>query len=404
MNRLPATICTLLLLGACGRSDLLPRRAGVAGGFAAQDGRTSGGAAGNGGTAGSPGTKATGAGGQSTTPGTDCSTICDGTCVDIQTDNRNCGGCGIVCAAVAPSAAACMNGRCLVTLAAGQIEPAYPAVDATSVYWTTQSSWTGNVMRVPLEGGAPTTLASDQSGPSSLVVNATGVYWALFSNHRIEKAPLEGGAPTTLASGITYLFRFVVDATNLYWALDAGTDSSVVKMPLGGGPQTTLATEYHGGARAIAMDATSVYWTDVGGPGDESSVYKVSLEGGTVTTLASGQGIAGGLALDATSVYWTVWRSETDSVLMRIPKTGGSPVAVVSGPDGNFAVDEANAYWTVDSAVMKVPLTGGTPATLASGQLIPTHIVVDATSVYWTNTGSQPMRATDGAVMKVSPK
>jgi hypothetical protein len=337
-------------------------------------------------------------------PGTTCSTICDGACVDIQTDNRNCGGCGIACAAVAPSSAACANGRCLVTLAAGQIEPAYPAVYANNLYWTTQSHGWGTVMKVPLEGGAPTTLASNQAGPSNLQVNATGVYWAL-GYQSIVRAPLEGGAPTTLTSGITYTFDLVADATSLYWALASGGSSSVVKMPLAGGPRTTLATKNHGSARSIAVDATSVYWTDNGSPSEESFVYKVPLEGGTVTTLASGQGIAGGLAVDASNVYWVAWRSATDSVLMRIPKTGGSPSAVVSGPESrNFAVDEANAYWTVGSVVMKAPLTGGTPTTLASGQLRPIHIVVDATSVYWTNTGSQPMRATDGTVMKVSPK
>src|SRR5512142_1283555 len=37
-------------------------------------------------------------------------TVCNGTCVDLQTDNANCGGCGLTCSA-------CNAGECLVTLA-----------------------------------------------------------------------------------------------------------------------------------------------------------------------------------------------------------------------------------------------------------------------------------------------
>ena len=49
---------------------------------------------------------------------------------------------------------------------------------------------------------------------------------------------------------------------------------------------------------------------------------------------------------------------------------------------------------------MKVPLGGGTPTTLASGQFDPVGIAVDATSVYWVNSGSNTGSA-DGTVMKV---
>ena len=51
---------------------------------------------------------------------------------------------------------------------------------------------------------------------------------------------------------------------------------------------------------AIAVDATSVYWTT----GSGGSVMKVPLTGGVPTTLASGQATPDGIAVDATSVYW----------------------------------------------------------------------------------------------------
>jgi hypothetical protein len=404
-----------LLAPRSGRAGGLASDGGSAsGGTTGSGGTSSGGAAGNGGTSGSSGTRGNatsgGAGGPASTPVPIC-TLCNGMCVDIQTDDRNCGGCDVACTAAAPSAARCANGRCLVTLAADQIEPASLAVDGTSVYWATQPYAKGTVMKVALAGGAPQTLASDQNGPSNVVASGNEVFWAYFPR-TIASAPVEGGPPTTLASEIRYFFSFAVDATSLYWLLDSGWESTVVKMPRTGGPQTRLAVQGHGGGRGLAVDATGVYWTDNGTPdnvalGHESAVFQVPLDGGTVTALASGQGVARGVILDATNVYWTAWRIETGSVLMRMPKTGGTPSAVASAGDScSFAVDETSAYWadTVGGVVMRAPLGGGVPTTLASDQRHPNHIAVDATSVYWTNEGSPMMGTPDGAVMKLFPK
>jgi len=67
-------------------------------------------------------------------------TVCDGVCVDLQTDVNDCGRCGATCGG------SCAGGRCLTTLASGQGEPYAIAVDANNVYWT--SGGDGTVMKL----------------------------------------------------------------------------------------------------------------------------------------------------------------------------------------------------------------------------------------------------------------
>lgn len=71
----------------------------------------------------------------------------------------------------------------------------------------------------------------------------------------------------------------------------------------------------------------------------------------STVTLASGQGEPNGIAVDATTVYWT---STVDGTVMKIPKSGGTPMMVALGQISPIAiaVDATNVYWTDSSNVM----------------------------------------------------
>jgi len=86
-----------------------------------------------------------------------------------------------------------------------------------------------------------------------------------------------------------------VDATSVYWINTSNTGggfSTLMKVPIGGGTPTTLASGSFSPSATgqIAVDSTSVYW--VNGSDYRSangSVMAVAQEGGTPTTLAARQ-------------------------------------------------------------------------------------------------------------------
>jgi hypothetical protein len=176
----------------------------------------------------------------------------------------------------------------------------------------------GRVESVALSGGAGSVFftGASQSVPSSgLAVNATSLFWADYADH-MNKTALSGGTSQPIVSGLLGSNDIAVDATSVYWT----DDTSVSKAPLGGGKITVLASGQNHPA-GIAVDETSVYWVNDGTPAsmacgascNDGSVVRTPLAGGAITTLASGQAHPERIAVDATSVYWTNWGSYTQN-------------------------------------------------------------------------------------------
>ncbi len=186
-----------------------------------------------------------------------------------------------------------------MTVAAGD---AFLAVHAAS----------GAIATEPVAGGPTTTLAS-ASYPQFVAVNTTHVFWTAGTvsgpptqvTQLVQTTPIAGGTITTLATRTQAPQAIAADDTRVYWiesggfAMGAGV---VLSMPVAGGTVTTLATGLYSPSQTIALDAAYLYFAD-----GTSSIVKVPVVGGAPVTLATTLPTApvGAIAVDDTSLYWT---------------------------------------------------------------------------------------------------
>jgi hypothetical protein len=240
------------------------------------------------------------------------------------------------------------------------------AIDATDVHF--RSVWTGtgntgNVMKIPLEGGTATTHAPDEGWFSPLAVDATRVVWVSNSasaGSMVRTVPLGGGTPTTIATAGSSPYGVALDDSWVYWTVSNYTSpgGAVLKAPLSGGAAVALATGQTN-PREIAVTSNNVYWVNYGDspPATNGALMRALLDGGNPTTLAANQCGAGALAIDATHAYWTY----CSGTIKRIPLDGGNEELLVDGQEGwaweatALTLDDENVYWTMTDSVWRIP-------------------------------------------------
>jgi hypothetical protein len=291
------------------------------------------------------------------------------------TDPQNCGTCGHGC-----DGGACQAGSCAPlppgVLVTGQASPALSiATDGTSVYWLNQGTL---------------------SGPG-------GKGGGIYINGQVMKCAIGGckNSPIILAAGgdqsdalPTVPSALALDATSVYWT----GGGLVMACNLGGcACKPTVLTTDSTDSTGVTVAAGFAFWTQY----DDEKVMSCPSTGctGSPTTVASGQGGPLGMTADSTNVYWTNY---TGSVMRcTLPSCAGSPTMVwragpgsLDGQTTGIAVDATNLYWTnrqpdPDGSVLQCAKSNcqSTVTRLASKRNAPLAIAVDAANVYWTEVG-----------------
>ena len=287
-------------------------------------------------------------------------------------------------------------------LVCGQPVLAGIAVDQENVYFGVD----GAIMKVPIHGGVPVAIVRITARAVAIAVHGKEVFWIdqdhvlAGSGGTVHKVAITGGAPVLLGSTEHQPIDLAVDDDSVYWV----DDSAVMKAPAtGDGASTVLAPAIAG--TAIAVDGTSVYWTELYGGSDPNAddgrLMRVPREGGSALVFASNQAHPIDVAVDGTSVYWTTLGS-TSGLLAPMGNGGVSKISIAGATklvplvDGNtvtslsapteIAVNAEYVFWLgeLPGGLSKIAIGGGTPETV-NDETLWSNIAVGSKQVYLTD-------------------
>jgi hypothetical protein len=324
----------------------------------------------------------------------------------LETSALNCGACGVACEATNADAL-CSAGACVAICNAGFADCDGDESTGCEVDTVNDPAHCGSCANACGASCAYAVcdiavLASAQDRPAILALDDEAVYWSSQGTFReaggsVNRVPKDGGPPTVIASEQAITLGIAVDATSVYWTNLGLTPGSgaVMRAPKLGGPAVTLA-EGQPTPFPIVIDGDWLYWVNQGDPPDftEGVIMRVAT---TVPDAApeplfavTGRPIS--LCVGETAIYFTVLEpGDTErGSLQALAKNGapGDPAAVLAddldAPSGVLCMPE-NVYIRTSTSILAFPVAGGAPTTIVDDMTEPAiRLASDGTSLYWT--------------------
>jgi hypothetical protein len=286
--------------------------------------------------------------------------------------------------------------------ATGLTKPGFLVLDATNVYWVTD----GKVVSVSkATGGTPKVLGTVPSNISALAADSdpAGFVFAAVGTDVLRLSKDGSGAAANVVvfapgSGATNADAIGADDTSLfvlqYSVSGLGTDARILRMLKDGGAPADISGD--GGATTMTLDPTSVNWLSAdptkvelvqhakGAPVDmDTAVFSLGPDDGPPM-------LSTDIAVDDAFLYWitTDATATTRLIVSRKRQASASVVTIYLGQADDalarLAIDDKYVYAleTHKSALLRVPKSGGDPVVLLSGLKQPSALAVDATGIY----------------------
>jgi len=229
--------------------------------------------------------------------------------------------------------------------------------------------------------------------PRGFTVDTESIYW--FEESSLKKMPVGFGEQSTLCSDIEPGQGPVIAGNYVYWAVPADDQIKLMAVSKNGGPATKV-TLTKPRVRDLEGDATGVYWTSCPGEctaGADGSILHVAV-GEQPKTVAAKLVRPNLLATDAGQLYFTALDA---AVVTRVAKGGGVTAIVEAEKTWTpaIAVSGKWVWWLKGSALMRVAKNGGTSKELHKEDDPPLALAADGDGVFWSTSDGRIKRMDD---------
>jgi hypothetical protein len=203
-------------------------------------------------------------------------------------------------------------------------------------------------------------------GPDGAIYDVLGLASIDLATGAVHPIPTDAPPWSTSSNLNSYMIAATSASPGVFWIGGAtGSDaaSALLVWDSKNDAVTTIATGE--ALNGLAVDASGVYWADVGG-GQGITVYGSPLGGGSISTLAKVPGGTHGQLLGVSSSDVVFVTDYATGAIETVSKTGGPVRALVTASAAwvnDFAwVDDLDLYWTENATpttLKRIPVAGG---------------------------------------------